>query len=69
VLRRNVMDLLDMIPECGPDGKPLGKKERWIHVGQMPKLEEIDDSTTDTMLLEFRAILKDGRKVTWASGR
>ncbi len=57
------MDLLDMIPEYGPDGEPLEKG--WIKVGGIPKVEDLDDSTTDTMLLEFRAILKDGRKVKW----
>jgi hypothetical protein len=58
------MDFLDMVPECGPDGEPLEKKG-WTKVGGIPKVEEIDDSTTDTMLLEFKAILKDGRRVTW----
>jgi hypothetical protein len=58
------MNLLDMIPEYGPDGKPL--EEDWIKVAKMPKPEEISDSTPDSMLLEFKAILKDGRRVKWA---
>ncbi len=60
------MDFMDMISEYGPDGEPLQrKKEHWIHVGQMPRLEEMHESTTDLMILEARAILQDGRRVTW----
>jgi len=54
--------ILDMIPAYGPDGKPL---EEWINLGRMPKPHEIADETTDVMILENKAILKAGRKVTW----
>ncbi len=61
------MDLLDMIPAYGPDGKALdSKKEDWTKLGRMPRKEEINYSRTDdTMLLECKAILKDGRKITY----
>jgi len=59
------MYLLDLIPAYGLDGKPLAEKD-WTKLGRLPRKEEIDNSlTTDEMILEGKAILRDGRKVTF----
>ena len=59
------MDLLDLIPAYGLDGKPLAENS-WTKLGRLPRKEEIDNClTTDEMILEGKAILRDGRKVTF----
>ncbi len=62
-------NLLDAIPSYRVDGKPLdpkAPKEALTSLDRAPKPKEIDYSrTTDKMIIEGTAILKDGRKVTW----
>ena len=39
----------------------------WVRVSQMPSPGQVNRSaTTDSMILDNKAVLKDGRKVVWA---
>jgi hypothetical protein len=57
--------LLDMIPAYGTDGQSLDSDEGWTPSTQ-PKIEDINYSkTSDEMVLDGHAVLKDGRRVKW----
>jgi hypothetical protein len=58
--------IFDLLPQCGLDGKPIQSVENAVRLSSMPAREEIDYSrTSDRMIVEGRAFLKDGREVAW----
>jgi hypothetical protein len=60
--------LLDLVRTVGEESSPLEDKG-WIK-SKRPETEEIDRSVTSPeMILTRKAILKDGRRVTWPAGR
>jgi hypothetical protein len=59
-------DFLGMIPAYGPDGKRLDLDDGQWTLSSKPVPSEIDyPKTSDDLLFEDRAVLKDGRRITW----
>jgi hypothetical protein len=60
---------LNEIQQYDLDGTPKKNKlptEVWIRVADTPKFDEIDHhQTSDDMLFDNKAILIDGRHITW----
>jgi len=57
---------LDMISQAEPASERLDSKKDWIPASKKPTIKDIDYSkTSDEMLLENRAVLKDGGRVSW----
>jgi hypothetical protein len=58
-------DLLDAIPSYGPR-PPKAPKQVWTHLQSAPNPKEIDElRTSDEMILDGKAVLRDGRCVSW----
>lgn len=61
--------LLGSISAHDLNGKPLAAEttvDRWIHLDKTPRPRDIDYTRTDDgMVIEGKAILKDGRRVTF----
>lgn len=55
-------------PQVAANGVAVTKpQEGWVRISGQPKPQDIDRrKTTDTMILENKAIDKNGRKITWA---
>lgn len=57
-------DLLDLISSKGPRTEGYGRT--WLNLGRRPRSEEIKyQATTDEMILDGNAVLKDGRRIYW----
>jgi hypothetical protein len=57
-------DLLGLVPSDPVASE--GFDAQWINLGRKPKSEEIDYRTTsDEMILDGKAILKNGTKIYW----
>lgn len=57
-------DLLDLIPSYAPAAE--ARAQFGVNLGKQPRPEEIRHSaTTDEMILEGHAVLKDRRTIYW----